>query len=84
MTKFSPSLVTFIIVLFPFSGVRGLKVPFERRAPRGASVKVSAHTGDTRYALGPSTAAETLHNREDVRVNYLFQFAMFGSKFIDA
>jgi len=84
MTKFSefPSLVTFIVVVFPFAGVCGLKVPFERRAPLGASV-ISPHSG-TRYAFGSSTAAETLDNKRDMRVNYFFQFATFDSKFTDA
>ena len=83
MMKFSgsPSLVTFIVVLFPFAGVLGLKVPFERRAPSiGASV-ISAHLNDTRYALTPSTAGEMLYNKQDLRVNDLFQFATFDSKF---
>ena len=72
MMKFADflSLVTFVIVAFHVTGVRGLKVLFERRAPIGASV-ISPHSG-TRYTFGLSTAAETLHNRRDMRVNYLF------------
>ncbi len=65
--KFSCFFV--LLVFFSLSNVHGLKVPFEQRAPRGASM-TSPRSG-SRYTFG-SNQRETLVNVRDFRVNIFF------------
>ena len=70
MTKFSEisSFVAFfwIPLTLSLSGVRGLHVSFERRAPRGVSM--TSPRSPTRYRFASTTASETLDNKRDFRV----------------
>jgi len=67
MTKISCFLILFVFV--SLSNVHGLKVPFQQRAPRGASM--TSPRSASRYRFG-ATYSEAVVNRRDIRVTIFF------------